>query len=461
MAVISLRNADREPTVWGPSRCLIAATALAGFVGVPLGALLGYWSTTGQVASVPWVGLIQAHGQVQLFGWLGLAILGVTFHAMANLFRTREAPDRMVHVVLALQVVGIALRVAAPFTPAAPSALGAWVLVGSATALLAAFAFTLAAHVQTLPRRDPSSRGPAVLPRFLLVGLMLWLVALLVNLDGAINALRLGLVAPGALSATRDALIVAAMTNGLPMIALGMSLRVVVGWTDLPTADLGRAAQAWWPLTLAVLLRAAVPGVEVFSETGGHVVTAVGGLLWGLGVFWYLPVLRGLWSSSSVRVGGGAGGEADPPLAWFVRTAYGWFVLTGVLAAVQSLLAVGQVAGLVTSPPSTIADVARHALLLGYLGTLTAGLSGRLPSAFLDVGDAALAGTGPFYRAAWLLLLTATVLRVIAPLAGEAQSWLVAASGMLGALALWSLLVVMVRIALAATQREQRRGATP
>ena len=102
-----------QPTNWGPSRCLITAVAVAGLVGVPLGALLGLWAATGQMATVPWVGLVQAHGQVQLFGWIGLSIIGVTFHAMAHLFRAPEASARATTGVLALQLLGVALRVAA------------------------------------------------------------------------------------------------------------------------------------------------------------------------------------------------------------------------------------------------------------------------------------------------------------------------------------------------------------
>jgi hypothetical protein len=62
---------------WGATWCLLAATATA-LVGTPLGLLLGYWSGTGQMAGVPWAGLVQAHGQLQLFGWLGFAPLSHT-----------------------------------------------------------------------------------------------------------------------------------------------------------------------------------------------------------------------------------------------------------------------------------------------------------------------------------------------------------------------------------------------
>ena len=102
---------------WGATRCLLVATATAALLGTPLGLLLGYWAGTGRLAGVPWAGLVQAHGQLQLFGWLGLAVLGVTFHATAHLFATAAPPARLTWSVLGLQVAGVGLRLAARGSP--------------------------------------------------------------------------------------------------------------------------------------------------------------------------------------------------------------------------------------------------------------------------------------------------------------------------------------------------------
>src|SRR5215207_11105260 len=90
---------DDQPD-WGATCCLIAATATAALVGVPLGVRLTYWMLSGRMAEVPWTGWVQAHGQLQLFGWLGLSILGVTFHAIAHLFGTAGASQRLAWSVL-------------------------------------------------------------------------------------------------------------------------------------------------------------------------------------------------------------------------------------------------------------------------------------------------------------------------------------------------------------------------
>ncbi|HEU5316940.1 MAG TPA: hypothetical protein VFX49_12600 [Chloroflexota bacterium] len=430
---------------WGAARCLIAATATAGLVGVPLGLHLAYWMLSGRMAEVPWVAWVQAHGQLQIFGWLGLSILGVTFHAMAHLFGTAEASNRLAWSVLILQLSGVALRFFAPIVVRGDAALrpwnaGAWLLLASALALLAAFAITLEAHVRTLPRRGGGGRAPAVLPRYLLSGLVLWLVALLVNLDGAVDALRFGSPSAGAISPDRDALVVIAAGGGMALIALGMSLRVVVGWLDLPPPDLRRASRAWLPLLIGTVLRVAS------AATGDPpTLQALAAVVWAAGVLFYLPALRGLWSAGAVTVGGGRRGEADPPLAWFVRTAYAGLLAAALLAAAEVwAVLVGDIGPL---SPHALADGGRHALLFGYLGVLTAGLSGRLPTAFLDLGDRGVAATRLAYRVTWLLILPAAVLRVAGPLAGDIRAPLIAVAGVLGTAAFCSLLWALVTLA--------------
>jgi hypothetical protein len=294
---------------------LIAATTTAGLVGIPLGLRLVWWTLAGSMGDVSWAAWVQTHGQLQLFGWLGLAILGVTFHAMAHLFGTAEASARTAWSVLVLQLSGLALRFFAPLAARGDAALQPWspgalLLVLSGLALLGAFGITLEAHIRTMPRRGEERRSPAVLPRYLLVGVLLWFVGLLVNLDGSIDALRFGPRAAGAIDSASDLLVITSTGYGMGLVALGMSLRVVVGWLDLPIPNLNRAKRAWIPLTLGAVLR--VTSVALGEAVALEVAAAS---LWALGVAVYVPSLRGLWSRDAVAAGGGRRGESDPPLA--------------------------------------------------------------------------------------------------------------------------------------------------
>lgn len=446
---------------WVATCCLIAATAVAGLLGIPLGLQLASWAAAGAMGRVPWAGLVQAHGQAQLYGWLGLAVLGVTLHALAHLFGAATPPARAGWTVLVLQVVGVLLRLAAPLTPGATAAPGAVLLLLSALAFLGAFAATLTAHVRTLPRRPREGRAPAVLPRFLLAGVLLWLAALLVNLDGAVDALRLGPPAAGAIAAGHDAFVVTASAAGLGLVALGMSLRVVVGWLDLPSPDLARAARAWWPLAAGAVLR--VAGAVAGPGPTGDGLAALGALAWAAGVLWFVPALRGLWSRDAVTPAGGRRGEADPPLAWFVRAAYGWLLVGAALALAEAAATWAAASGALAGVPArgALADAGRHALLFGFLGTLTAGLTGRLPTAFLDLGDRGAAATRGAYRAAWVLLVPAAALRVGAPLAGDARAPLIALAGGLGSAALLCILVALATMTHLAVRPQRGEAGSP
>jgi hypothetical protein len=209
-------------------------------------------------------------------------------------------------------------------------------------------------------------------------------------------------------------------------------------------------------LAAGAVLRAMAPGLGFLPATVQAAAGIAGAALWGLGALWYLPALRGLWSPDVVTQGGGADGEADPPLAWFVRVAYGWFAVVGMLALASAVVTAAELFSAGGGLAPWLLDMERHALLFGYLGMLTAGLSGRLPGAFLDLGDAAVAATRLPYRAAWILLTIATALRVLAPALGPARSHGVATSGIVGAVGLWALLGVLWRLALAARARDAR-----
>lgn len=108
-----------------------------------------------------------------------------------------------------------------------------------------------------------------------------------------------------------------------------------------------------------------------------------------------------------------------------------------------------------TLSAASVADAGRHALLFGYLGILTAGLTGRLPTAFLDVGDAAVEATRTRYRLVWFLLVPSSILRAAAPLVGEWRNASLMLSGTLGSLGLLFLLAVLGHVALAAYRRDR------
>src|ERR1035437_6711351 len=81
------------------SQHLVTAFVISGllFMLVP-GTFLGVWNllTISQEhgpASIPQAWL-QAHGQAQIFGWIGSFILGIGFYLLIKMKATRSFPDR-------------------------------------------------------------------------------------------------------------------------------------------------------------------------------------------------------------------------------------------------------------------------------------------------------------------------------------------------------------------------------
>src|ERR1051325_10290586 len=96
------------------SRLLVAyiGTGL-GFMLLP-GTFLGVWNVisissrqASQSISPAW---IQAHGQAQVFGWIGSFILGIGFYALPKLRRSRPFALAAAWSCWAMWTTGVALR---------------------------------------------------------------------------------------------------------------------------------------------------------------------------------------------------------------------------------------------------------------------------------------------------------------------------------------------------------------
>src|SRR3954466_4333309 len=169
------------------------ALALTGGFGIGLLAVLG--RAGGPDLGVYWLPLIQAHGQVQLLGWVGLFVVGIAYHVVPR-FRSVAPPSA--RVVLAtyglllgavlVRALGQPLVVAAPlpgvFTVAALLQLAASILFASTLLrwltptsgrwegyepyLLAAGAWlVLAALLQTSIATAADARGGAIVANLL------------------------------------------------------------------------------------------------------------------------------------------------------------------------------------------------------------------------------------------------------------------------------------------------------
>jgi len=235
-------------------RYLLAGIAVTLTAGATWGAWLLLRIARARDFAAPSIFEINAHGQAQIYGWVGLFILGFALQMFPAFWGARLAAPLLARALLPLMAAAIAVRAVAEARPAGRFADVAVVAGGVQLAAVATFVALLA-----VTRR----RGAApvrVADRYLGAGLFWFLLG---------TALDLRHLARTVGAADRDALLAEIATWQLPLrdlqihglalsMILGVSLRVLPGLFGTPIADERRARWLFWPLQLAVLAEAAL-----------------------------------------------------------------------------------------------------------------------------------------------------------------------------------------------------------
>lgn len=308
---------------------------------------------------------VNAHGQAQIYGWVGLVLVGVGSLLVPRMLGVALAHPRLAVFSLAAMAGGTALRaVSEPFAggaavPAAPIAL-----FGALLQLLAAAAF-FAVVAGTLARR--SGRRPV--DRYLLAACA-WFVA----------AAGLDLVHLARLSAApdRQALLSQLATWQLPLRAMqvyGVALMAILGMSLflLPMlfghkkAGFQVGYAAWWPLQAALVAQIAF---FLAFMASGRVEWA--GALWAAQIVFAAAALAvvarlGLWRR----------GPKTPELR-FVVAAHAWLAVALAMTAAAPLWSAAT--GLAFSHAWT--GAARHALTVGFVSLTIVGFASRLAAIF-------------------------------------------------------------------------------
>jgi uncharacterized protein involved in response to NO len=401
--------------------------AIAG--GFTLALLLPLAAAAGWDWGLRWPPLAQAHGHLQVAGWVGLFVLGMAFRLMP---RFAGRPLRFASVtpaVLVLILAGLLGRTAAqPWldTPGMHLLLACSTLAELAGALLfAAIVFaTVAPAIRTLP----------VAPLFLLG-------ALGFAVQAALGALWLSDLTPALpiVPGERDGVLLGLQFYAflLPFV-LAVSLRSLPAFFKWRTA---RAAETW---LLAGLLAAgslcyAGPAL-LGSGLEGERIQQIGALSIAaamIGAF----VEAGIWRQPL-----GLRPSARHSVL-LLRTAYIWMALAACLLAWSGARAL-----LTGDPVSSYAqDAIRHMLALGLFSTLIAGMA-QLVLPWLAQRRQRPGSAAAETLLLWSLFTLAAILRVSGALlagagAGGGRYWLIAASGMAGITAVIVLGLTILRAA--------------
>ena len=418
-SVSRLRRQNKyPPTPWSAQRlyrpfvrwALVAALTL----GFSAGAAMLFLSALGTPTGLAWVTHTQAHGVAQVFGWAGLFMMGVAFHVVPR-FRNGPIdfpwPQRG---VLALVLAGIVLRFTGQTVDAPAVSPGVLFASGACLGLgVALFVLVIgrALHRGTAPH------GPA--EPWLGMGLI-WAVAaagLHLNIVARMG-LDNSLVAPLFLD---GAFVHAATLGFIGNFIFGVSLRAVTAFLGLPPARRGL-------------------GWLAFGCINGGIGLTVGGWLADLEP-WLLAagaLLELIGFASLVASIGLFGRRNTPPeynlgtyvrYGWFIRSAYGWLLVAGILQALQATGGVLDTEVLTTG----LAKPTVHVLALGFITMMIMGMGSRMIPLF----EGSILPGHRLMDLAFVCMNAGVILRLAFGLLPLGAEWPgLAASGVLGALAL-------------------------
>lgn len=390
-----------------------AAIAITLSFGTTWGAYILVKIALHQSFDAPNYAATQAHGHAQLFGWVGLFIMGVAYFSLPKILQARMQTLAPGWMVFGLMLAGILLRaVSQPF--AAEATVGWLVLLSAILELLAVTIFVSDLGLVFVRSKVPRQTYDWFIQASLasLLGLAAW------NLVLGIHLWR------------NHASVVPDSTNSkfLYLAVFGFIVNMILGYSlRLLPIFLGLRPTRWRLLLPAFVLFNGGVLARLFD------IRLASGLLNFAGMAVYVFALR-IFESS---VGEAKSRGVDVSFPWFIRLAYAWFAVATTMVLGGDLYATVTQA----TVPHIYVGSWRHALTVGFITMMMVGLGYRLLPLFAGVD---------LWRPGWMritfwLLALGNSLRVtfeLATASGERWTYLVmGSSGVmeLGALSLFGI----------------------
>lgn len=417
-------------------------------IALTAGSGLGVYLVIARALALPlggWYGaLVQAHGHAQLFGWVGLFVVGAGLFFLPKLRGAELKRLNRIPAAFALLVTGIVLR--SVVQPASgfmgTNLLFRLLFLLSALLELGGFVIVLSMLVGAIRAGKPLSANAPMYPLepFVQIALISFTGAFLFNLFGTWNLFTQG---RSILAPRYDQLIIQLMVYGtiLPMTfvfavrTLPLYLRLVV-----PTRGVWRSLAIFYfvGLTLRLVPNILVIADDVLILTGRvlranflYVLLADALAVFGALVL-NLCLLLGIWQLHLWQRRGERSDRGEYGRFYLlIYSAYAWLGAAILLDILRTLPFVN---GQIIVPQ----DAARHALMLGFITLLIFGMAVRMLPGFSGKRAVALP-----QLVTWMFLLgnAAAVLRV-APLFFASDlpvSGLLAVSGLVG----WGAVVLL------------------
>ena len=372
-------------------------------------------------------GVIQAHGHWQLFGWVGLFVVGVAYHILPRLTGVPLPSYRAAIWSFATLTAGAVLRFGQTLDP---SPWRAALLYGGA-GLEVAGCLLFAWSVWRILRAQPGRVLLAPYQTYLALGTA-WLVAAsLLNLAHARDLVHSGRFEVAAW--LNVPYLTVFLVGFVTFWILGVSLRTLPVFMGLVARESLAAALAV-PLAASVALLSV--SEALFLRSGGAA-ARIGFGLGGIAVALLLVLFTRALGVLSPRHDPAEPG-LDRGYEKFVRLAYAWLVLAGLMLLVFSIVALRGGA-----LDHAYVGAYRHALTVGFITTMMVGMACRIVPVFRGV---------PLWSArlrevTFWLLAVGNVMRVLFQSLSAAAGpvWLRAA-GISGLLELAAILLFAVNI---------------
>jgi len=334
--------------------------------GTALGAwALGTMALRGSLGGID-RGVIQVHGHWQLFGWVGLFVVGIAYHILPRLSGVPLPSHRAAAWSYGLLALGTVMRFSQSLDP---GTMRTGLLLASAALEIGGVAL----FAWSVGRILRAARPLLPYQRFLAHGTAWLVAAALLNLAHAAD-----LVATGRFEVSawlNVPYLTVFLVGFVTFWIFGVSLRtlpVFMGLRDHPRLAAALAA----PLSIATAFTALSEGL--FLRTGAP----IAGVAFGTG----LVALAILLAAFAVALGALVPArEAPEPgvdrgYEKYVRLAYAWLVLAGLmLGAFSVVIFTGH--GL----DHGYVGAYRHALTVGFITTLMVGMAQRIVPVFRGV----------------------------------------------------------------------------
>ena len=365
-------------------------------VGFPIGAHLTFVLGFGFPLSVGYASFVQTHGHVQLMGWVGLFVMGISLHFIPRLAGVSIARSWWLPCLVWLMGAGLGVRtightVIAYLDGHLAYAVAAWGLVFSGLLEWCAVLGYVAILCTLVRRKRDVRQRPALLAVRPYFGIMMcgWIVYASLNLLLLVDMVLSRTVVlhpPWNLWAQQSFL-------GLVLlpVTFAFSLRLLPLYLRLPVVDWPSSVTAY--IYLIALLLQLVPTVPPLSMAAQFLagMSHLGVILKAAVVCWFVGKL-GLCSRRPAMTGSrelppGVEHQARPPglpdygaFGRFERllyAAYGWLILAALCEAASA------VALLTGSAPFISSNAVLHMYLMGFISQLIFGMAVRLLPGFM------------------------------------------------------------------------------